>query len=95
MINNSLEYFEELEIEHDFKSYYATGYVEYSITRCIGTNYEGHSFEHLIERELYDITISQLWYIDQDTGDGVEILNRPEYREIEKVAEEFLRYTYE
>ena len=29
MITNTHEYFEELEIEHDFRTYYANGYVEY------------------------------------------------------------------
>lgn len=95
MMNNSLEYFEELEIEHDFKSYYATGYVEYTITRCIGSNFEGHSFDQLINRELYQITICELWYFDEDTGNAVEILNLPKYQEIEEIAEEFLRYKYE
>ena len=95
MITNTHEYFEEIEIEHDFRTYYATGYVEYSTRECIGTNYEGYAHEVLYEREISDITISQLWYYDEESGEGVNILGKKEYREIEEITEEVIRYRFE
>ena len=95
MITNNHEYFEEIEIEHDFRTYYANGYVEYNTKELIGTNYEGYAFEILYERELYNITISALWYNDEDTGNSVDMLYQKKYREIEKIAEEVIRYKFE
>ncbi len=95
MTTNTHEHFEEVEIEHDFRTYYASGYVEYSITECIGTNYEGYDFEILYEREICDITISALWYYDEETGDGVDIMGHNNYRDIERIAEEVVKYEYE
>ena len=95
MITNNHEYFEEIEIEHDYKTYYATGYVEFNTTESIGTNYEGYAFEVLYEREICDITISNLWYNDEDTGNSVDMLYQGNYRDIEEIAEEFIRYKFE
>ena len=95
MITNNHEYFEEIEIEHDYKTYYATGYVEFNTTESIGTNYEGYAFEVLYEREICDITISNLWYNDEDTGNSVDMLYQTNYREMEEIAEEVIRYEYE
>lgn len=95
MITNNQEYFDELEIDHDFRTYYANGYVEYRVTACIGSNYEGYDFEVLYDSEIIDITISDLWYFDEETGDAVEILNQYKYRDIEEIAEEVIRYKYE
>ncbi len=89
------EYFEEIEIEHDFRTYYATGYVDFNTTENIGTNYEGYAFEVLYEREICDITISNLWYNDEDTGNSVDMLYQGNYRDIEEIAEEFIRYKFE
>ena len=95
MITNTHEYFEEIEIEHDFRTYYANGYVEYSTRECIGTSYEGYAYEILYERELCDITITNLWYNDEDTGNSVDIMNHNNYREIEEITEEVIRYRFE
>ena len=95
MITNNHEYFEELEIEHDFRTYFANGYVTFTTTACIGSNFEGYDHEILYEREIDDITISDLWYYDEETGNAVDILNQYEYREIEEMAEEEIRYKYE
>ena len=95
MISNTHEYFEEIEIEHDFRTYYANGYVEYNTKETIGTNYEGYAYEILYERELCDITISNLWYNDEDTGNSVDIMNHNNYREIEEITEEVIRYRFE
>ena len=95
MINYTHEYFEEFEIEYDFRTYYASGYIEYRTTACVGSNYEEHDYEILYESELNDITITDLWYFDEETGDAVEILNQYNYIEIEQIAEEQIRYKYE
>ncbi|MDD2475157.1 MAG: hypothetical protein PHI32_04490 [Dysgonamonadaceae bacterium] len=92
---NNHEYFEEIEIAHNFSTYYASGYVGYSITECIGGSYEGYAFEILYNRELCNITINELWYYDEDTGDGVDILGQQKYREIEEIAEEVIKYKFE
>ena len=92
---NTHEHFEEIEIEHDFKTYYANGYVEYNITTCIGGSYEGYAYERLYESEIRNITISDLWYFDDDTGDAVDILGQNKYKNIEKIAEEHIKYKYE
>lgn len=95
MIINNHEYFEEFEIEHDFRTYYANGYVDLTTTACVGSNYEGQDYEILYQSEIYDITISALWYYDEETGDAVEILNQNNYSEIEEIAQEIIRYKYE
>ena len=95
MIINNHEYFEEFEIEHDFRTYYATGYVDLTTTACVGSNYEGQDYEILYQSEIYDITISALWYYDEETGDAVEILNQNNYSEIEEIAQEIIRYKFE
>ena len=95
MINNDLEYFEDIEIEHDFRTYYANGYIEYATTNCIGGSYEGYAFEIVSERNIIDITFSALWYIDEETGHAMDILNNCEYIEIEWIAEEVIRYEFE
>ena len=95
MISNNYEYFEEFEIEHDFRTYYANGYVDITTTACVGSNYEGQDYEIVYQSELKDITISDLWYYDEETGDAVDIINQYKYREIEEIAEEEVRYKYE
>lgn len=95
MITNSHEYFEEYEIEHDFRTYYATGYVDFMYQTTIGTNYEGYAYEVLNDREIYDITLCSLWYYDDANGAGVDILNKDKFSEIEKLAEEVIRYKYD
>lgn len=95
MIINNHEYFDEFEIEHDFRTYYANGYIDYRVTACVGSNYEGQDYEIVYESEISDITLSALWYYDEETDDAVEILNKYGYREIEVIAEEVIRYKFE
>ena len=95
MITNNHEYFEELEIEHDYQTYYANGYVEYRTTACIGSNYEEYDYETVYESEITDIAISHLWYYDKERDDYVHILGKPKYREIEEIALEEIRYRFE
>lgn len=95
MINSTHEYFEEVEVEHDCTTYFANGYAEYTLRSEIGTSYDGYEYEQVFTRELYDITITELWYEDQETEDAVEILNKYDYLHIEEIAEEYLRYMFE
>ena len=95
MTTTDQEYFEELEIEHNSITYYTKGFLEYRTTSCIGTNFEGYDYELLYETELYNITITSLWYYDEETGDAMEVLNQYNYREIEQIAEEVIKYKYE
>ena len=95
MIISNHEYFEELEIEHDYCTYYANGYVDITTTACVGSNYEEYDYEIVYETELNDITLTDLWYYDDETGDAVEILNQYKYKDIEEIVEEFVRYKFE
>lgn len=95
MITYNHEYFEELEIEHDFNTYYANGYIDYTTTACIGSNYEGYDYEILYDNEISDITFTQLWYYDKDADENVSILDNPDYWEVEEIAIEEIRYKFE
>ena len=95
MTPNNHEYFEEIEIEHDYRTYYASGYIEYTTTTCIGTNYEGYEYEILLENKISDITISHLWYYDKDSGNYVHIQGQNKYKDIEELALEEIRYRFE
>ena len=95
MTSNNHEHFEEIEIEHNCRTYYANGYVEYSVTECIGGSYEGYDFETVYTSEITDITISDLWYFDEETEDAVEILGDEKYKNVERIAEETIRDKFE
>lgn len=95
MIDENLEYFNEFEIEHDYRTYYANGYVEYNLIKGIGGSYEGYAFEIVVEKEIIDITVTDLWYFDEDTGNAVEVLNVSKYEEVEELAKEEIRYRFE
>lgn len=91
MRSNDRECFEELEIEHNSTTYYANGYVDFVTTEVMGGSYEGYAFEIVYEREIWGITISDLWYNDEETGNSVSMLYEKEHREIEKIAKELVR----
>ena len=95
MTTTEEENFEELEIEHDSMTYFASGFIEYKTTACIGSNFEGYDYELLYERELYDITITNLWYYDEETGDAVDVLNQYNYREVEEMAQKVIWFKFE
>lgn len=95
IMNSTHEYFEEVEIEHDCTTYFANGYADYTVSCEIGGDYEGYEYEQVFTRELYDITITELWFVDEETENAVEILNQYDYLHIEKIAEEYLRYMFE
>ena len=95
MIDNNHDYFEEIKIEHDFRTYYANGYVEYNNIMGIGGSYEGYDFEVVYEREIVDITLTDLWYFDEETGNAVEVLHLKKYEDIEELAKEVIGYEFE
>lgn len=95
MITTHQEHFQEIEIHHHGTTYYANGYVEYATTECIGGSYEGYAFELVYQRELCHISITDLWYFDNDTGKSIDVLYQHNYREIERIAQEAIRYEFE
>ena len=95
MIDNYFEYFEEVEIEHDFTTYYANGYVEYTPIMGIGGSYEGYDFEVVYEREIVDVTLTDLWYFDDETGNAVEVIHLQKYADVEELAKEEIEYRFE
>ena len=95
MTTNIHEYFEELEIQHNFTTYYVNGHVTYSITECIGGSYEGYAYEILYQRELCHITIDDLWYVDADTGECIDMVGSNIYNKIEQIAEEAIKNKFE
>ena len=82
-------------MEHDFRTYYANGYSEYSNKMCIGGNYEGYDYEVIYEREIVEITVTDLWYFDEETGDAVEVLYQEEYADVVELVKEEVRYRFE
>ena len=89
------DYFEGFEIEHDFRTYYANGYIEYNNIMGIGGSYEGYDFEIIYDKEIVDIAITDLWYFDEETGNEVDILYQEEYADVEELVKEEVRYRFE
>ena len=95
MTRHDREYFEDFEIEHDFITYYAKGYVEYDIEECIGGSYEGYDFEILYHKEICDIHIYELLYYNERMDCMVDVMGKSGYSNIEEIAEDAIRYEYE
>ena len=95
MTRNDREYFKDFEIQHDYTTYLAKGYVEYNIEERIGGNYEGYDFEILYHKEICDIHLYELIYYDERLHAMVDILGTPRYSDIEEIAEDAIRYEYE
>lgn len=95
MTRNDRQYFKDFEIEHDFTTYYANGYIEYDIEECIGGNYEGYDFEILYRVEICDIHFYELLYHDERKHCMVDVLGKCGYSDIEEIAEDAIRYEYE
>ena len=84
----------EIEFEHNLKTYYATGTVDSLITESIGGSYEGYDYERVSNEELSSINIDELYYIDEDVNDAVQVLGKYEYKEVEKIAKEVISDKY-
>ena len=95
MIDSDRRYFDEFEIEHNFRTYYATGYVVYDIEEGVGGNYEGYDYEIIYHVDICEIYLYELWYYDEDADDVVDILGKPGYSNIEEIAKDAIRYEYE
>ena len=78
--------FKDVEIEHDLKTYYASGRIEFSITETWGGNYEGYDYERLFNSEVESIDLDELYYIDEDIDDAVHVLGQYKYKEVEQLA---------
>lgn len=74
MTTNHREYFRDFEVEHHHTTYYAHGYVAYSIEQQLGGNYQGHDYEVLYHREIGHIHLSDLWYLHPNTNRVVELI---------------------
>ncbi len=79
----------EIEFEHDLTTYYATGTVDSLITEAIGGSYEGYDFERVCDVKTA-INIDELYYIDEDINDAVQVLGQYKYKEVEKIAREVI-----
>ena len=84
----------EIEFEHDLNTYYASGSIEFSITESWGGNYEGYDYERLFNSEIESINLDELYYIDEDVNDAVQVLGLYEYKEVEKIALEVISDKY-
>ncbi len=83
----------EIEFEHDLKTYYATGTVNSLITESIGGSYEGYDFERVCDVKTA-ININELYYIDEDIDDAVQVLGQYKYKEVENIAREVISDKY-
>lgn len=83
----------EIEFEHDLKMYYATGTVDSLMTESIGGSYEGYDFERVCEVNT-GINIDELYYIDENINDAVQVLGQYKYKEVEKIAIEVISDKY-
>ena len=86
--------FHDVEFEYDLKTYYASGSIELSITESWGGNYEGYDYERLFNSEIESINLDELYYIDEDIDDAVQVLGKYEYKEVEKIAIEVISDKY-
>ncbi len=83
----------EIEFEHDLRTYYATGSIDSLITESIGGTYEGYDLERVCEVKTA-INIDELYYIDEDIDDAVQVLGQYKYKEVEKIAIEVISDKY-
>ncbi len=83
----------EIEFEHDLRTYYATGTVDSLMTESIGGTYEGYDLERVCEVKTA-INIDELYYIDEDIDDAVQVLGQYKYKEVEKIAKEVISDKY-
>lgn len=83
----------EIEFEYDLNTYYATGTVDSLITESIGGSYEGYDFERVCDVKTA-ININELYYIDEDINDAVQVLGQYKYKEVEKIAREVISDKY-
>lgn len=86
------EHFEDIEFEHDLKTFFTKGYVDFRITESVGGSYEGYDYEQLCESEITDIYLEHIYYVDDNTGDVVEVLGSN--KEVEEIAREVIEDMY-
>ena len=93
-MSDNTEIFKDIEFEHDLTTYYVSGRVNINIREVIGGSYEGYSFERLSESNLDSIEIDELYYVDEDINDSVDVLEQYKYKEVEQLAREVLADMY-
>lgn len=86
--------FKDLEFTYQNMLYYISGSVYLRITEKIGGNYEGYDYEIIADREVDGIELDEIYYIDENINDKVDVLGLPEYREVEDEILEYLKFLY-
>lgn len=86
--------FHDVEFEYDLKTYYASGSIQLYITVSLGGSYEGYDYESVYDSEIESINLDELYYIDEDVNDAVQVLGKYEYKEVEKIAREVISDKY-
>ena len=86
--------FKDLEFTYENRLYYVSGVVYIRITEEIGGSYEGYDYEIIVDREVDGIELDEIYYIDENINDKVDVLGVPEYREVEDEIIEFLKFLY-
>lgn len=84
--------FNDLEFTYENRLYYVSGVVHIRITEEIGGSYEGYDYEIIADREVDGIELDEIYYIDENINDKVDVLGLPEYREVEDEIIEFLKF---
>lgn len=84
--------FKDLEFTYESKLYYVSGSVNIRITEEIGGSYEGYDHEIITDREVDGIELDEIYYIDENINDKVDVLGLPEYREVEDEILEYLKF---
>lgn len=86
--------FKDLEFTYESKLYYVSGSVNIRITEEIGGNYEGYDHEVIVDSEVDSIELDEIYCVDENINDKVDVLGLPEYRDVEDEIIEFLKFLY-
>ena len=86
--------FNDLEFTYENRLYYVSGVVYIRITEEIGGSYEGYDYEIIVDREVESIELDEIYYIDENINDKVDVLGLPEYRDVEDEALTFITFNY-
>ena len=89
-----IDKFNDLEFTYENRLYYVSGVVYIRITEEIGGSYEGYDHEVIVDSEVESIELDEIYYIDENINDKVDVLGLPEYREVEDEIIEFLKFLY-
>lgn len=89
-----IDKFNDLEFTYENRLYYVSGVVYIRITEEIGGSYEGYDHEVITDSEVESIELDEIYYIDEDINDKVDVLGLSEYRDVENEALIFIAFNY-